>query len=345
MIPNRREYLRRKRLRRRRIFFLCCLVFFIIVAILFGILIHRVWGGSAPTSVPGQEASAPSEISSPEPFSPPAESSAPLALPVSAPDGYELRAMSEEDLHKGSLILINKQHAYSFLDFASPDELGSMYDFMGDAYSLSDAKVAMRPFAAAPLNTMLTDFAKQSGKQDLIIMCGYRTKEESQELFDISEEENGLAHAERYVMKPGYSEHNAALATDIGILQSDGTVSFLINEPPYSWLAENCHKYGFIMRYPIEKADITEIDFESWHFRYLGVPNATAVVKEGLCLEEYIDFIKNYTAEGSHYQVSTADGSYEIYYAPGLQVPVPVGREYEISGNNVDGFIVTMKVS
>ena len=89
---------------------------------------------------------------------------------------------------------------------------------------------------------------------------------------------------------------------------------------------------------------ITEIDYESWHFRYVGIPNATAMVNEGLCLEEYIDFIKNYTAGGLHYQVTTADGIYDIYYADSVQVPVPQMQSYEISGNNVDGFIVTVKV-
>ena len=370
MIQSRREYLRQQRLRRRRIFYICCLSFFLIVALLIGILISRI-AGNNDTSPVSDKVTESSSGDTTETVSPEADitfdnqldaSSASsnwveiihadireLALensvPVTpVPNGYELRFMTPQDIHKGNLLLINKQYAYEFLDFADELDLVSMYDIMSDTYDVSGTDVLPQEAAADSLDLMLRDFYDNTWMDDLIILCGYRTKEESQELYDASAAENGKDHADRYVMLPGHSEHHSALSTDIGILDWDGTITYQFGEEPYDWITKNCHKYGFVVRYPEEKAAITEIDYESWHFRYVGVPNATAMVTEGLCMEEYIDFIKNYTAGGLHYQVNTADGVYDIYYADSVQVPVPQMQSYEISGNNVDGFIVTVKV-
>lgn len=369
MTQSRREYLRQQRLRRRRIFYISCLAFFIIVGLLIGILINRITDHTAdPVSDQVTESS---EAGTPENALPPSgtateesvnsllavgdwvsqlkedvrETALENSVPVFAPpSGYELRFMTEQDIHKGTLLLVNKQHAYEFYDFADTTELVSIYDIMGGTYDVSGTDVMMQPIAADPLDQMLTAFYDNTWMEDLIVLCGYRTKEESQQLYDESAQQNGKEHADRYVMKPGFSEHHSALAADIGIMNWDGSITYQFNEEPYSWITKNCHKYGFIVRYPEEKADITDIDYESWHFRYVGVPNATAMVNEGLCMEEYIDFIKNYTAGGLHYHVTTADGTYDIYYAEGIQVPVPQMQSYEISGNNVDGFIVTVKV-
>ena len=371
MIQSRREYLRQQRLRRRRIFYISCLAFFLIVAILLGILISRITGGDDAAPVSDQITES-SEGEQAEAVTPEAGTSAAeqvnistsisgdwldilqndvreLALErsvpvVAVPSGYELRFMTEQDIHKGDLLLINKQYAYEFLDFSDPLELVSMYDIMGDTYDVSGTDVLLQEKAADALDTMLRDFYDNTWMSDLLILCGYRTKEESQELYDASLAENGKEHADRYVMLPGHSEHHSALSTDIGIMNWDGSITYEFGEDPYNWITKNCHKYGFVVRYPEDKASITEIDYESWHFRYVGVPNATAMANEGLCLEEYIDFIKNYTADGLHYQVTTAEGVYDIYYADSVHVPVPLMQSYEISGNNVDGFIVTVKV-
>ena len=305
MTQNRREILRQQRLRRRRIFYLCCVAFLLIVAILIGILIHRLSGSddAAPVSDPVAEST---EESSSETILPPggtAPDSPSLSLatgfmqvlhsevrqtaiensiPVIAPpSGYELRFMSEQDLHTGNLLLINKQHEYLFYDFADTTELISMYDIMGWTYDVSGTDVMMQQVAAEPLNQMLSDFYDNTWMDNLLILCGYRTKEESQQLYDESALLNGTEHADMYVMKPGFSEHHSALSADIGIINWDGSITYEFFEEPYSWLTSNCHKYGFVLRYPEDKADITEIGFESWHFRFVGVPNATAMVNEG----------------------------------------------------------------
>ena len=361
MTLSRRESLRQQRLRRRRIFYICSAAFFIIVAILIGILIARIADrNAAPVSDQITEVT---EEEGSEVALPPSgtestliegdilnsltegvrqvaiENSIPVVVP---PTGYELQFMTEEDLHKGNLVLVNKEYKYEFWDFADTTELVSVYDIMTGGYDVASTEVMLQPFAADALDNMLSDFYDNTWRDDLLILCGYRTMEESQELYDASAIENVKDHADRYVMKPGHSEHHSALVADLGIMGWDGSVDYF-NESD-SWLSSNCHKYGFIVRYPAEKADITGIDSEPWHFRYVGVPNATAMMTEGLCMEEYMDFIKSYTAGGLHYQVTTADGIFDIYYAEGVQVPVPQMQSYEISGNNVDGFIVTVKV-
>lgn len=346
-VVSRREYMRRRRKKRRRIFYGFFILFLLIIFILFAVLIRKISADPnvepAPTGGNTSESSSAAVAQEPTGSSPALPGGSAQSQPEQAastvPEGYELRQMSETEMHEGNLILINKSYAYTFPEIS----MTSMYDLMNEAYTVSGTDVMMRDVAAQPLFALLNDFYERTQLSTINILCGYRSKEESQWLFNASAEENGLEHAERYVMLPGYSEHHSALAVDLGLIIDEGSVDYTGTDE-YAWINENCHKYGFIVRYPDEKKDITEIDYEPWHFRYLGVPNATAVVNEGLCLEEYIDFIKNYTADGEHYSVQTEDGSYEIYYAAGTQVPVPQNHSYEISGNNVDGFIVTVKL-
>lgn len=90
------------------------------------------------------------------------------------------------------------------------------------------------------------------------------------------------------VNRPGTSEHNLGLAIDIN---TDET-SFK-NTAEYSWLKAHSAEYGFVERYPEDKSDVTGIIFEPWHYRYVGVENAQKMNGLGMCLEEYIDYLKN----------------------------------------------------
>ncbi len=93
----------------------------------------------------------------------------------------------------------------------------------------------------------------------------------------------------KQVMPPGYSEHETGLALDIVSadyqLLDDNQETTAEN----IWLRENCWKYGFILRYPADKEDITQISYESWHFRYVGEEAAEYITSNGICLEEYLD--------------------------------------------------------
>lgn len=96
-----------------------------------------------------------------------------------------------------------------------------------------------------------------------------------------AEEANQKASAQ--VLPAGCSEHNAGLAMDIVSASSD-----FINTKEYKWLCENAHNYGFILRYPEDKTAITGMNFEPWHWRYVGTQAAKEMKEKNQCLEEYL---------------------------------------------------------
>lgn len=126
-----------------------------------------------------------------------------------------------------------------------------------------------------------------------IVREGYRTKAEQQDLFDekvqayINEGYSRLRAertAKEWVALPGTSEHQLGIAVDINADKEKCS-----NDEVYAWLAENTHKYGFILRYPQGKVEITGISYEPWHYRYVGVEVANEIYERNICLEEYFD--------------------------------------------------------
>lgn len=125
-----------------------------------------------------------------------------------------------------------------------------------------------------------------------LINESYRTADRQQEILDkyiANYEASGMSHDEarkkalETVALPGTSEHQLGLALDIiAEYGADSTST-------WQWLKENCWRYGFILRYPADKEDITGISYEPWHFRYVGVEAAREITEQGLCLEEYVE--------------------------------------------------------
>ncbi len=124
---------------------------------------------------------------------------------------------------------------------------------------------------------------KQASGYAMSIVSGFRSYEKQQSTFDYWCSIDGYDKAVTYSAKPGESEHQTGLAMDITSLnQSYG------NTAEGRWLAENCHKYGFIIRYPKGKDEITGYMYEPWHIRYLGTSTAKLVYDSGLTLEEFL---------------------------------------------------------
>ena len=206
-------------------------------------------------------------------------------------------------------------------------------------------EVLLSPAAMEPLNRMLEDFAAQGGSKTINVVAGYRTEEYQQHLFDQSARRSGQDHAERYVAQPGGSEHHTGLAVDFSILYRDGSSEDYDGSGEYAWINENCQDYGWVVRYEAGKESLTGIWDEPWHFRYVGVPHAVEMAREGMCLEEYIDYLKGFPFEGDHLTITCGTGSYEVWYTEGTEaVYLPDSGAYSISGNNVDGVIVTVQV-
>ena len=134
------------------------------------------------------------------------------------------------------------------------------------------------------------DAAREEGIYP-IVREGYRTEAEQQAMFDekvqaYRSEGYSRARAERtakeWVALPGTSEHQLGIAVDINADKEKCS-----NEEVYAWLAENAHKYGFILRYPQGKVSITGISYEPWRYRYVGAEAAKEIYEQGICLEEY----------------------------------------------------------
>ncbi len=124
---------------------------------------------------------------------------------------------------------------------------------------------------------------------NLYIASGYRSYETQKNLYERYVERDGQQMADTYSARPGHSEHQTGLAFDLNSIDAS-----FANTPEGKWIAENCYKYGFIIRYPANKSAITGYTYEPWHIRYLGVNLATAVHQSGLCLEEYLGITSFY---------------------------------------------------
>ncbi|MBS6561486.1 MAG: M15 family metallopeptidase [Clostridiales bacterium] len=144
----------------------------------------------------------------------------------------------------------------------------------------------MRSDAAKALETMYED-AKKEGLI-LAVNSAYRSYEEQQKIYDEYFRIYDEVTAASLVAVPGTSEHQLGLSVDL-TSQSviDGQYGVFGSTPEYQWVIKNAHKYGFILRYPSDKIDITGIANEPWHYRYVGVELATQLYEEGLTLEEY----------------------------------------------------------
>lgn len=138
--------------------------------------------------------------------------------------------------------------------------------------------------ARAALNKM---FAESGLK--MWVCSGFRSYNVQKNLYNSYVRRDGAAKADTYSARPGYSEHQTGLAFDINYADSrfNGTEQA-------KWLAANAHKYGFILRYPEGKEQITGYMYEPWHYRYVGVENAEKIYASGLTLEEYFGITSVY---------------------------------------------------
>lgn len=152
---------------------------------------------------------------------------------------------------------------------------------------------------AAPYFEDMLNAAKEDGV-DLMVVSAYRTIEYQRQNFDNSVQDRidnrGMTYDDAYadtlaeVALPGESEHNAGLALDImseeyTSMDDDG----FENTEAFEWLDKHAHEYGFILRYPKGKQEITGIIYEPWHYRFVGLYYANEIKKSGLCLEEYYE--------------------------------------------------------
>lgn len=145
--------------------------------------------------------------------------------------------------------------------------------------------------ASAIIQPELKDMfaAAKATKNDLIVTSAYRSAADQKKLVAESKAKSGAAYTEKYVNQAGHSEHQLGLAVDLSSLDKDCKANFArcsLKKETAAWLANNSYKYGFILRYPEGKEDLTGIEAESWHFRYVGKDMAKLVRDSGLTFDE-----------------------------------------------------------
>lgn len=317
---------RKRRLKIGRIVAALLIVAALVAAIVFAV--RALFPGE------GDESSNPSD-------SPSSSESSSSSQQAVANDSYGAVQMSKDDIHKGDLILVNGENHY---ETDKPNDLVTVASQKTEKYSVKNNELEVREKIIEPFNRMMDDFAAETGLTDVMVISAHRTVEYQQMLYENDLKRTGLDYSDE-VAKPGESEHHTGLVMDLGIVTSDGS-KFFDASGDHIWVNQNCYKYGFVVRYPESKKDITKIIHEPWHYRYVGPVHAAIMEEKGFCLEEYIDFLRKYPFDGDHLKTTVDGKDYEIYFVSAsgdtTEVPVPKDKEYTVSGNNVDGFIVTV---
>lgn len=259
---------------------------------------------------------------------------------------YVNETVQNTTLQQGPLVLVNNQLLYTETSAA---DVISVYDKKNDRYHVSSIDVMLRTEAVDALNAMMEGFFAASGLDDVQLISGYRTLDYQQQLYDRDLAATGQ-ETSSLVAKPGYSEHQTGYAMDFNVLY-DGYSEDFDGGGNFTWIPANCQNYGFVLRYPQSKAAITFIEYEPWHYRYVGIPHAIYMTGNNLCLEEYMDVLRQHPYGGEHLMLTdNQNNAFEAYYvgmdttADSTMVPVPSDLPYTISGNNVDGFIVTVNM-
>ncbi|MEN2768807.1 D-alanyl-D-alanine carboxypeptidase family protein [Ornithinibacillus xuwenensis] len=200
----------------------------------------------------------------------------------------ENQSLDEETVEIGNpyevLALINKSHAlpedYVPSDLVVPDV---RFPFVDDK-----PKKQMREVAAIALEEMFA--ASDLESLDLFAQSGYRSYERQNGLFAQYASTYGEEQANTFSAKPGESEHQSGLTMDVTSSHVNYSLVVEFGETEEGiWLAEHAAEYGFIIRYPKGKEDITGYQYEPWHLRYVGVTAAKEIMDRGITLEEYLD--------------------------------------------------------
>lgn len=183
---------------------------------------------------------------------------------------------------------------------------------------------------------------------NIVPVSGFRSLEEQTIIYRDSLRDNGEEFTKKFVALPNESEHQTGLAIDLALNKQ--VIDFICPDFPYEGICqkfrETAPDFGFILRYAKEKEQITGISHEPWHFRYVGYPHSKIIAQKKIALEEYIQFIKQFSSKNMYIYKQGTQTEIEIYYVPvdinkTITIDLPKAS-YEISGNNGDGIIVTV---
>lgn len=207
----------------------------------------------------------------PEPVSTPTPTPEPAPTPIPEPD------IPDIDINSWEYLLANADSPIGeYVPELTSLENGQNFD--------SRAVEALQSFI---------DDARAQGLS-VYLSSSYRSYSEQQYLFNrkVSQYNGDETTAAKIVARPGTSEHQTGLCCDITDRYYEVKDSSLENTEMYKWMYAHCAEYGFILRYPKDKEDVTGIIYEPWHFRYVGKEAAEYIMENGICLEEFVELYK-----------------------------------------------------
>lgn len=232
-------------------------------------------------------------------------------------------------IHNGLLILVNAEHPIQHMERPA----------LAPAVPGSDILLDTR--AAAMLSGLISRIGAAG---EIVPVSGWRSEAEQREIWDGSMSESGEEFTRKYVALPGCSEHQTGLAIDLA-LRADN-IDFIRPEFPYDGVCGRFRAlaadYGFVERYQSGKEGVTGIAAEPWHFRYVGRPHARIMCEMGLCLEEYVEYLRAYPYPERLLEVRGEVYEVEVGFAGARDALVLPDAPYQVSGNNVDGYIYTL---
>lgn len=243
-----------------------------------------------------------------------------------APMGYQEVTMIANAVRNGPLVLIDANHPC--LQTTEELQLAKVYDAAEkpDTYGISyPGEAKLNKTALSQFNRMMKAYYTATKNTHIMFNYGY--------------------------LKEGKAKSNpesaGGLDVQLHLKLSENSYSYIKNEKPYSWIFQNMASYGFILRYPEDKAEKTGQKGGYTAIRYVGTPHSMYMNENNLCLEEYLELLRSsYQFGQGILQYKTTELTYHVYFVPANEtgdtsVSVPTTGTWEISGNNVDGFIVT----
>ncbi len=227
---------------------------------------------SDPNSTSGDDnsVSEPGDSASPKP-------AVPSVTPPTLNENGEITEVTDD-----WLLLVNKTHPLA--ESYEPSDLIVVQHQVGSHAAIMRY---MRKEAAEHLDAMCEAAAEEG--HEIGIRTAYRPYSYQKGIFNDYVNRYGEEEANKFSARPGQSEHQTGLCADVTSPSVDYKLTTEYGEAPEGmWLAENAHRFGFIIRYPLGKEDITGYQYEPWHVRYVGEEHAAKIYEQGITLEEYL---------------------------------------------------------
>ncbi len=230
------------------------------------------------------------------------------------------------EVYTGSLVLVNADHPWR-----GNAELVTFADLDYAHFRLPSRALETARSSSQSLVTMFKDFYQATALPNVMVYATTKTPASAAYGIEIPERATGLT-IDLTVWDDATQSHSA-----------------FKNEGNYTWLTSHCAEYGYVQRFPADKAEITGVEGNIWHYRYVGIPHAVYMTEQKLCLEEYLSLLQeNHTSDNP--LIVNANGvNYQISYIPAaadgsmIEITVPANTPITVSGDNMGGYILSIQ--